>query len=142
MTRLVAGACVFLNRPGFAGRARLRPAPCGPATGASGPWTSSPTSAGSCPCAEDPAGRGRRHITSHDLEWHRADWGEGGEEFHWWCTEAPEAFTAARPVYRSLEVELRAMVGNATYEAIAAYLDGRRDGTTGVAPHPAVAPIS
>jgi hypothetical protein len=25
-------------------------------------------------------------------QWNRSDWGEGGEEFHWWCTESPDAF--------------------------------------------------
>ena len=30
-------------------------------------------------------------------EFARDGWGEGGEEFAWWCTEAPEAFTAHEP---------------------------------------------
>ncbi len=32
------------------------------------------------------------HITKVLREWKRRDWGEGGFEFHWWCTEAPDAF--------------------------------------------------
>ena len=32
------------------------------------------------------------HVTSTVREWKRRDWGEGGYEFHWWCTDDPEAF--------------------------------------------------
>ncbi len=32
------------------------------------------------------------HSTHTLREWKRRDWGEGGAEFHWWCTEGPEAF--------------------------------------------------
>ena len=44
-------------------------------------------------------------------QWDRRHWGGGGEEFHWWCTEAPEAFRARQPVYVTLRPELIAMVG-------------------------------
>ena len=39
------------------------------------------------------------HVTNVLREWKRRDWGEGGFEFHWWCTDAPEAFVGHRPVY-------------------------------------------
>jgi hypothetical protein len=74
-------------------------------------------------------------------EFGRSGWGPGGDEFAWWCTEAPEAFTGTVPVYRSMEAELRAMVGDALYEAIATYLDRRMvngSGHTVLVPHPAV----
>ena len=35
-------------------------------------------------------------MTTILTEFGRDGWGEGGEEFGWWCTEAPEAFTGAR----------------------------------------------
>ena len=69
-------------------------------------------------------------------EFGRKGWGPGGDEFAWWCTEAPEAFTGTTPIYRSMELELRAMVGDALYEAIAAYLDTRTEDS--VVTHPAV----
>ena len=59
----------------------------------------------------DDAGR----VTSTITQWDRRHWGDGGAEFHWWCTEAPEAFTGAEPVYESLAAELVAMVGRTTY---------------------------
>ncbi|HEV7686846.1 MAG TPA: hypothetical protein VGQ80_09760, partial [Acidimicrobiia bacterium] len=80
-------------------------------------------------------------VTTTLSEFSRSGWGPGGDEFAWWCTEAPEAFTGAAPVYRSLEVELRGMVGDALFESIAAYLDRRMAPSTAnvlLVPHPAV----
>lgn len=56
----------------------------------------------------------------------RGTWGEGGADFDWWCTEEPDAFVGRDPVYRSMEFELREMVGDAVYEELAEFLDGRR----------------
>ena len=36
-------------------------------------------------------------VTSVVGEWDRVHWGHGGEEFAWWCTEAPEAFRGGTP---------------------------------------------
>ena len=140
-TRLVGGACVFLNRPGFA---------AGPGCAlhllalrqARNPMLTKPDVCWQLPLRNTQRAEADGTTTCILSEFSREDWGEGGAEFAWWCTEAPEAFTATQPVYRSLEVELRAMVGDALYETIAAYLDGRRDGTSGVAPHPAEGPVS
>lgn len=41
----------------------------------------------------------------------------------WWCIEQPDAYTGAEPVYRSLEDELRRLVGDAVYEELCAYLE-------------------
>ena len=54
-TRLVTDACIFLNRPGFAGGDGLRAAPRQPAPRASASSTGSPRSAGSCPSATSTA---------------------------------------------------------------------------------------
>ena len=58
------------------------------------------------------------HVTSVIRQWDRRDWGEGGSEFHWWCTESPEAFVGTRPVYEELEPELVAMVGKKIYKRL------------------------
>ena len=98
-TRLVKDACIFLNRPGFPGRGGMRLAlgGIGPGSQPRGPEARSllaaPTATG---------GRDRRrdgHVTSVIRQWDRRHWGGGGEEFHWWCTEAPEAFVGREPVY-------------------------------------------
>ena len=69
-------------------------------------------------------------------EWKRRDWGPGGEDFYWWCTEAPEAFAAKNPVWRTLADEIVAMVGQGPYDKLVAYLLARPDGV--VLPHPTV----
>ena len=146
-TRLVDGACVFLNRPGFA---------AGPGCALhllalrqrAHPMTTKPDVCWQLPLRKEDKDDGDGTMTTTLSEFSRSGWGPGGEEFAWWCTEAPEAFTGAEPVYRSLEVELRAMAGDELYEAIAAYLDRRmavleadgRNGAGGavLVPHPAV----
>ena len=96
VTRMVGGACIFLNRPDFVGGpgARCTGLRCGPVGDR---WTSSPTCAGSFPCGARTARRATGRVTSTISEWGRAQWGAGGAEFHWWCTEAPEAFGGPSP---------------------------------------------
>jgi hypothetical protein len=81
----------------------------------------------------DDAGRVTTTVTQCD----RRHWGEGGEEFHWWCTEAPEAFGGRRPVYETMSAELKAIAGKDVYERLAAYLDVRKKGGRPL-PHPTV----
>ncbi|MDE3204677.1 MAG: hypothetical protein KGQ66_10680 [Acidobacteriota bacterium] len=137
VTRLVDDACIFLNRPGFAagpgcalhlaavdaGRepSELKPDVCWQL-----PLRREDTT-------DDSTGR----VTSTVTQWDRRHWGAGGEEFHWWCTEAPEAFASRHPVYETMAAELRAMVGAVVYERLARYLDGRRRPSVALA-HPAV----
>ncbi|HET9078785.1 MAG TPA: hypothetical protein VFN68_17750 [Acidimicrobiales bacterium] len=136
VTRLVDDACVFLNRPGFAegpGCAlhlaalrrgveplRLKPDVC---------WQ--------LPLRREDTTEDDGRVTTRVGQWERRHWGDGGGEFHWWCTEAPEAFRGAEPLYLSLGAELRAMAGEAVYARLAAYLDGRRKGRVPLA-HPVV----
>ncbi len=56
----------------------------------------------------------------------RGHWGEGGSEFGWWCLDDDVAFVGSNPVYRSMEAELREMVGDPVYEELATYLDDQR----------------
>ena len=65
-------------------------------------------------------------VISTLTEFGRDGWGEGGDDFAWWCTEAPEAFIGASPVYESMEVELRKMLGKKLHRQVVEYLDGRR----------------
>ena len=52
-------------------------------------------------------------------------WGEGGSDFHWWCTEAREAFGGTVPVYRHMRSELIALIGSTVYHMLAGFLDAR-----------------
>ena len=77
------------------------------------------------------------HSTQTLREWKRRDWGEGGEEFHWWCTEGPEAFVGGATVLESMADEIREMVGEAVFDRLLEEVELRDSGATPV-PHPAL----
>ena len=81
-------------------------------------------------------------VTSVLTEFSRDGWGEGGEEFAWWCTEAPEAFTGGEPIYKTMEAELRLMLGDGIYEELAKYLDARYSAPTSPVRHPVEQPVA
>lgn len=139
-TRLVDDACVFLNRPGF-------PAGAGCALHVhamrSGEHHSDlkPEVCWQLPlrCVDEEQEDGT--VVSTLSEFGRDGWGEGGEDFAWWCTEAPEAFTGSDPVYKSLAEELRKMMGTELYERVARYLDGRGRSQPPPVTHPSEVPV-
>jgi hypothetical protein len=133
-TRLVDDACIFLNRPGFEGgpgcalhRAALRVG--------ERPMDWKPNVCWQLPLRLDHHTDDHGHVVSTLHEWKRRDWGPGGAEFHWWCTESAEAFTGDDAVYLTLRDEIVGMVGETVYEQVAALL-GRSRWTP--LPHPAV----
>jgi hypothetical protein len=75
--------------------------------------------------------------SQHTLrEWKRRDWDEGGAEFHWWCTEAPDAFIDSDVVLHTLRDEIVGLVGEAVFLRLIEELELReREGTP--VPHPA-----
>lgn len=130
-TRMVGGACIFLNRPGFAGgagcalhRAALRLG--------ERPLEWKPDVCWQLPLRRDDAVAESGHVTTIVRAWERRDWGRGGRSFHWWCTEAPDAYVGRRTVVEELREELVAMVGQALYDLVAAHLR-RRSGEVPVA---------
>ena len=138
-TLLVDGACVFLNRPGFDGAG----GGCAfhHAAEANGErhldWM--PEVCWQLPIRRIDETDVNGHVTSTVREWKRRDWGEGGDDFHWWCTESDDAFVAADPVYLTLADELRVVTTDVVYELLAAHLDKRRrtQGTKVFLRHPA-----
>lgn len=137
-TRLVDGACVFLNRPGFEGGAG-----CALHRGAvrqgRRPMDLKPDVCWQLPLRREDREDGNGHVTSTVVEWSRDRWGEGGAEFHWWCTEAPEAFIGRGPLYQEMGDELTAMVGKATYDRLCEYLRERVPAGVPL-PHPTLRP--
>jgi hypothetical protein len=123
-TRLVKDACIFLNRPDFPGGAgcalhraaiergvphlALKPDVC---------WQ--------LPLRREDEVADDGYVTSVVRQWDRRDWGAGGAEFHWWCTEAPDAFVGTRPVYEELADELVALSGRKIYKRLVRYLQAR-----------------
>ncbi|MGI9032367.1 MAG: hypothetical protein ACR2HY_01515 [Acidimicrobiales bacterium] len=137
VTRMVGGACVFLNRPGF-GRGPGCALHQAALERGERPMDLKPDVCWQLPLRRDDHDDGDGHVTTTVSEWGRRQWGEGGAEFHWWCTEAPEAFVGAEPVYVAMADELAALVGEPVYRRLAAWLDTRRAGAANPLPHPTV----
>ena len=135
VTRLHQGACIMLNRPGF-------PAGAGCALHLAGldagerPLDWKPDVCWQLPLRLEESTDDHGHVTSTLREWKRRDWGEGGLEFHWWCTESSDAFIAADPVYLTMREEIIELIGDTPYRLLAEYLERRRDWQP--VPHPAV----
>jgi hypothetical protein len=122
-TRTVDGACLFLNRPGFAGgegcalhalalREGLHPLETKPDV-----------------CWQLPVRRSQEWVDRPDEtrvlvtsigEFDRRGWGSGGHDLHWWCTGSPAAHVAADPLYVTYAPELTELLGAPAYDALAA----------------------
>lgn len=125
VTRVVDGACIFLNRPGHP-------------NGAGCALHSAALEAGERPldwkpevCWQLPLRRvdetdSNWHVTSTVREWKRRDWGPAGNDFHWWCTDAPDAFVDKRSVWQTMAAELTEMVGTDVFDLLAGYMATRK----------------
>jgi hypothetical protein len=137
-TRIVDGACIFLNRPGHPGGAGCALHRAALERGVE-PRDLKPDVCWQLPLRREDSTAPDGHVTSTLGEWDRRHWGQGGHEFGWWCTEAAEAFSAAEPVYRTLRGEITAITGPKVYALLAAYLERRlADARSAPLPHPAV----
>ena len=136
ITRLVDDACVFLNRPGFPAGAGCALHQAATVRGRE-PLELKPDVCWQLPLRREDTTGPDGGVTSTVTQWDRRHWGDGGAEFHWWCTEAPEAFGGRRPVYAAMAPELRALAGDAVYEQLREYLEGKEKGQVFLA-HPVV----
>lgn len=134
-TRVVDGACIFLNRPGFPGGAGCALHRAALEAGER-PLDWKPNVCWQLPLRLDTATDDHGRSSYVLRQWDRADWGEGGEEFHWWCTEDSLAFVDKRPVYVTLRDEIVEMIGLETYQWLVEQLEARSLRT--YLPHPAL----
>lgn len=134
VTRTHDGVCVFQNSPDFEGGPG-----CALHRGAleagERPLDWKPDVCWQLPLRLETRVDENERVTYVLRQWDRPDWGEGGHEFHWWCTDAPDAFVGHRPVYRELEDEIVELVGRERYDWLVAALDRRPTET--FLPHPA-----
>ncbi len=134
MTRLVDGACIFLNRTNF---------PTGPGCAlhqaaiqfGDNPIAWKPDVCWQLPLRREDVLHDDETVTTFFKEWSRKDWGVGGEEFHWWCTESNDAFVGKVPVYIGLKDEIIEMIGDHLYYELKFTLDRRKKFAL---PHPAL----
>jgi hypothetical protein len=130
-TRVVDGACIFLNRPGFA-----------PGTFADGAGCAlhllaraegrDPLQTKPDVCWQLPLRRSYRTVERPDgtsylettlSEYDRRGWGPGGHDLDWYCSGNPAAHVGREPVYLSLRAELVELVGAKAYDVLAAHCE-------------------
>jgi hypothetical protein len=113
-TRVVDGACIFLNRLGFAGGAGCALHLAALEAGES-PVEWKPSVCWQLPIKVDwePGDDGNEVATVRG--WTRRDWGDEGATMAWCCTEGELAYVGDRPVIDSLAEELEAVVGPDVY---------------------------
>jgi len=124
-TRVIDDACIFLNRPGFAGGPGCA-LHVGATDAGESPVEWKPSVCWQLPIRvdwEDDASGGE---TATVRRWSRADWGEFGTTMAWCCTEraeGAEAYTGDERVIDTMADELTAIVG----EEVAVELRRRLD---------------
>jgi hypothetical protein len=119
-TRVVDGACIFLNRPGFSGGPGCALHLAAMAVDES-PIDWKPSVCWQLPIHVDWEMRDDDVEVATVRGWERRDWGDDGDPMAWCCTErasqggTDEAYIGDRPVYESLGEELEAIVGTPVY---------------------------
>jgi len=122
-TRLVDGACIFLNRPGFAGGAGCALHLAAFDAGES-PIEWKPSVCWQLPIKVDwDPGPGDTEVATV-RRWTRADWGEDGDPMAWCCTEGDRAYVGETTVLESLGDEIEALVGTTVHVELRRRLRG------------------
>ncbi len=120
-TRVHDGACVFLNRPGFAGGTGCALHKLALDTGLEITETKPDV------CWQLPQRRQYRTVTRTDEttylevsigEYGREGWGPGGHDLDWYCSSNTDAHVGTEPVYATNAVELRALMGDRAYDVL------------------------
>lgn len=120
-TRVIDGACVFLNRPGFPGGPGCALHRLALETGRH-PLELKPDVCWQLPLRRTEVVEPDGSVLTTITEWRRAHWGPGGADFGWWCTEDARCYPAGPPLWQSMRAELEALVGEALYRRLATRL--------------------
>jgi len=144
-TRVVKGACIFHNSEDFAGGYGCSLHHLAAAEGVSFIETKPQV------CWQLPMRRTyeRRKFEDGDDklvviigEYQARDWGAGGHDFNWYCTDNSEAHIGEDPVYISNREELVALLGQQAYDEVARMCKEREEllatgrFTAALLPHP------
>ena len=140
-TRRYDGACIFLNRPGFAGGEGCSLHALALRIGKH-PLETKPEVCWQLPVRREQEWVDRpdetQVLVSTIAEFDRRGWGEGGHDLKWYCTSSPEAHVGTEPMYVSYGPELIALIGKKAYAELAKICE-RRLQLGLVAVHPATA---
>ena len=139
-TAVVDGACVFANRPGFAGGAGCALHALALRTGRE-PLETKPDVCWQLPIRRDfrevePAD-GEAYTEVTITEYQRRDWGPGGHEFDWYCTGNSDAHVAPEPLVTTHAAELTALMGEAAYAVLVELAATHLRSRSALALHPA-----
>ena len=127
-TRVVDGACVFLNRVGFAGGAGCSLHQLAERIG------KQPLEVKPDVCWQLPVRRSFEQVSRPDgsdilvisiSEYDRRGWGAGGHDLDWYCSGSTEAHVAAEPVYVSERGTLIALMSESAYAVLEAHCEAR-----------------
>jgi hypothetical protein len=142
VTKLVDDACIFLNRVGFHSGPGCALHVAAVQAGER-PMDWKPQVCWQVPLRLDEQTDDDGHVTSVLREWKRRDWGDGGSEFHWWCTDSSEAFVDTKQVWQTLRDEIIELTSQAAYDALAQHITSKmkaaaRGNAPVFLPHPQV----
>jgi hypothetical protein len=141
-TRVHDGACIFLNRPGFAGGAGCALHAHALRTGVHFVQTKPDV------CWQLPIRRTYRTVELPDdtsyleisiAEYDRRGWGPGGHDLDWYCSSNTEAHVGVDPVFVSGEAELTELMGRPAYEELVRHCEAHLRSRSALAIHPASA---
>jgi hypothetical protein len=127
-TRVVDGACVFLNRTGFPGGAGCALHQLAGRLGKDHVEVKPDV------CWQLPVRRTFDQVTRPDGtdvlvisigEYDRRGWGPGGHDLDWYCSGSTEAHVASEPVYLTERSTLIQMMSAPAYEILAAHCEAR-----------------
>lgn len=138
ITSVVDGACVFLNRPDFAGGqgCALHVAAVNAEID---PLHWKPEVCWQLPIRVEHHVDDNDHTTHFVRQWLRRDWGDAGDDLGWWCAEAEEAYSGVSTVARYLRGEIAELSGEAIADALIDHVDhvmADRPGTAVFLPMP------
>ena len=122
-TRVVDGACIFLNRTGFPGGAG-----CALHLAAldsdESPIDFKPSVCWQLPIKVDWESRDDGTEVATVRGWTRRDWGTEGETMAWCCTEGTRAYVGDQPVVDAMAEELATIVGDEVFAWLRQRLSG------------------
>jgi hypothetical protein len=116
-TRVIDGACIFLNRPDFPGGAGCALHLAAEVAEESAlDWK--PSVCWQLPVRVQWEMQETGVEIAHLRAWQRGDWGDDGDSMAWCCTEEPESYVGDRPVIESLAEELEEILGTTVFVEI------------------------
>ena len=139
-TRVLDGACIMLNRPGFSGGAGCALHALALRTDVHFVKTKPDV------CWQLPIRRSYRTVEVPDgssyleitiTEYDRRGWGEGGHDLDWYCSGNTEAHVGVEPVYVSNEAELVELMGRPAYDELVRHCEAHLRSRSALALHPA-----